>query len=140
MPPVHSKLTVVKLDTAGGVLTNISAFCNAFQLPEELELLKTTTFGANSNTYLSGFADATVSAGGPWSRELDNHMSPIKAAFRAGTLASVSFEYGPEGSDAGDIKYSGELILTNYEKAARAARRLQRRWKRAPRTWRTRRL
>jgi hypothetical protein len=112
---IHSKLTVVKLDTSGGVLTDISTFCNACSVPRELDLLDVTTFGATSKAYLSGFADGTVTMGGPWTRALDNHMSPIFAAFKAGTLASVSFEYGPEGADSGDVKYSGELIMTNYE-------------------------
>lgn len=115
---VHSKLTVVKLDTAGGVLTDISTLCNKFDLPETLDLSKTTCFGATSHAYLPGFANAKVSMGGPWSRALDNLMSAIKAAFRAGTLTSVSFEYGPEGSDTGDVKYTGELIMTDYKKGS----------------------
>jgi hypothetical protein len=114
---IHSKLSVVFLDTAGGALTNISTHCNAFEQPRELDLLDVTTFGATSKAYLSGFADGTVTMGGPWTRALDNHMSPIFAAFKAGTLASVSFEYGPEGSDTGDVRYSGELIMTNYSGA-----------------------
>jgi hypothetical protein len=111
---IHSKLSVVKLDTSGGVLTDISTYCNKFENPRELDLLDVTTFGATSKAYLSGFADGTVTMGGPWTRALDNHMSPIFAAFKAGTITSVSFEYGPEGSDSGDVKYSGEVILTNY--------------------------
>jgi hypothetical protein len=42
-------------------------------------------------------------------------LAAIYAAFRAGTLASVSFEYGPEGGDSGDVKRSGELIMTSLE-------------------------
>lgn len=114
---IHSKLSVVKLDTSGGVLTDISTYCNAFEQPRELDLLDVTTFGATSKAYLSGFADGTVTMGGPWTRALDNHMSPIFAAFKAGTITSVSFEYGPEGSDSGDVKYSGEVIMTNYSGA-----------------------
>jgi len=114
---IHSKLSVVKLDTSGGNLTTISTYCNKFENPKELDLLDVTTFGATSKAYLAGFADATVTMGGPWTRELDQHMSPIYTAFQAGTLASVSFEYGPEGSDSGDIKYTGELIMTNYSGA-----------------------
>ena len=117
MAVAHSKLSVVKLDTAGGVLTTISTYCNKCETPRELDLKKTTTFGATDHTYITGFADATVKLGGPWSREIDQHMSPIFAAFKAGTLASVSFEYGPEGSDALDIKYSGELVMTSFSGA-----------------------
>jgi hypothetical protein len=111
---IHSKLSVVNLDTSAGTPTDISTYCNKFEVPREFDLLDVTTFGATSKQYLAGFADGTVTMGGPWTRALDNHMSPIFAAFKAGTLASVSFIYGPEGSDTGDVKYTGELIMTNY--------------------------
>jgi hypothetical protein len=111
---IHSKLSVVKLDTSGGVLTDISTHCNKMSVPRELDLLDVTTFGATSKQYLAGFADGTVKMGGPWTRALDNHMSAVFAAFKAGSIESVSFEYGPEGSDGSDVKYTGELIMTNF--------------------------
>ncbi len=114
MAAVHSKLSVVKLDTSGGVLTTISTYCNAQEWPRELDLIDVTTFGATDRLYIAGFADATVSMGGPWSRALDNHMSPIFAAFKAGTIDSVSAEYGPEGADVGDVKYTAEVVMVNY--------------------------
>lgn len=117
MAVAHSKLAVVKLDTSGGVLTNISTYCNKFEGPRELDLQKTTTFGATDHTYITGFGDSKVTIGGPWSREIDNHMSPIYAAFKAGTLASVSVEYGPEGADTGDVKQTAELVMTSYSGA-----------------------
>jgi hypothetical protein len=112
---IHSKLTVVKLDTSGGVLTDISTYCNECSMPRELDLKDVTTFGATSRAWLAGFADGDVKLKGPWTRAADNFFSPIFAAFRAGTLSSVSFEYGPEGSDTGDVKHTAELIMTNYE-------------------------
>ncbi len=115
MAVVHSKITVVKVDTSGGLLTDVSTYCREFSVPRELDLLDVTTFGATAKQWLAGFADATVSASGPWSREADNHWAPIYAAFQAGTLASVSFEYGPEGTDSGDKKHYGEMIMTKYE-------------------------
>lgn len=114
---IHSKLSVVKLDTSGGVLTTISTFCNKFELPRSLDVHDVTTFGSTVRQYLAGFGDGEGTTGGPWTRALDNHMSPIYAAFQAGTIDSVSFEYGPEGSDTGDVKYSGELILTDFSGA-----------------------
>ncbi len=112
---IHSKLTVVKLDTAGGVLTDVSTYCRQASLPRELDLLDVTTFGATSKQYLLGFADATVSLSGPWTRAQDQMFTAIYDAFRAGTLASVSFEYHPEGTDSGDVKHTCELVMTSYE-------------------------
>lgn len=112
---LHSKLTVVKLDTSGDVLTDISTYCRQVSMPRELDLLDVTTFGATSKQFLSGFADATVSMSGPWTRAQDQMFTAVYDAFRAGTLASVSFEYHPEGTTAGDVKHTCELIMTNYE-------------------------
>lgn len=115
MSAIHSKLSVVKLDNASGVLTNISTYCNKCEMPQELAEHKATTFGAGSyDDFIAGFASGTVSLGGPWSRALDQHMAPIFEAFKAGTLTTLSFEYGPEGSDSGDVKKTCELSMLNY--------------------------
>jgi hypothetical protein len=116
MPFIHSKLSVFWLDTAGGTLTDISTYCDEVSMPEELDLVETTTFGATSKTYLVGFADGKISISGNWDRTFDVQMAALKAAFRAGTITSASFEYGPEGASTGDKRYSGEVVLVNYEK------------------------
>jgi hypothetical protein len=115
---IHSKLTVFKLDTAGGVLTDISDSCSEVNFPEEMEEVQCTTFGATARAYLAGFAEGTIEASGHWNRTLDGHLSALFAAFKAGTITSASFEYGPEGSDSGDVKKSGELVLLSYEKGS----------------------
>lgn len=115
---IHSKLTVVKLDTAGGVLTDISSYCSEVEMPRELDIHNVTTFGATSKQFLPGFADGTMTLSGPWTRAQDQMFTAIFDAFRAGTLASVSFEYHPEGTDTGDVKHTCELIMTNYNPAS----------------------
>ncbi len=113
---VHSKLTTVKVDSSMGVLTDISDSCDSADNPEDLDLVETTPFGSTSKTYLAGFADGKFSVGGSWNRTLHTFMTAIKAAFRAGTLASVSVEYGPEGDDTGDAKVAFEAVLISYKK------------------------
>jgi hypothetical protein len=124
---IHSKLSKAKLDTSLGVLTDISDACDEVDMPEELELIETTTFGATSKTYLVGFADGKISLGGPWSRNLHTHFGALKVAFRDGTISSASFEYGPEGTDSGDIKISCETVLTSFQKTSAAKEAV--RWK-----------
>lgn len=114
---IHSKLSVVKLDTSAGSLTTISTYCNKFEVGRSMDKNKVTTFGATDHAWLMGFGNGEVTMGGPWTRALDQHMSPIYAAFKAGSIDSVSFEYGPEGSDSGDIKYLGELVMDDYSGA-----------------------
>lgn len=115
---IHSKLSVVKLDTAGGVLTDISVYCNSVEFGQELDLLDITAFGATSKAYLLGFADATFTLEGFWDRTIDVQLAALYDAFRAGTLASATFEYGPEGTTAGDKKYTGECVMTSYSKSS----------------------
>lgn len=114
---IHSKLSVVKLqesDTSAGDLTDISTHCNRFEIPREMDEVEVTTFGATDRQYISGFGSGTVSIGGPWTRTLDGIMSQLYAAFKAGTMTTVAFEYGPEGSTALDVKYTGLLVLLSY--------------------------
>lgn len=113
---IHSKLSIAKLDTAGGVLTDISTSCDTVDFPEELELVETTSFGSTSKSYIVGFADGKVTIGGSWSRAHHTMMAALKAAFRDGTINSASFEYGPEGGDTGDIRIQCEVVLTSYKK------------------------
>lgn len=117
---IHSKLSKVKLDTAGGVLTDISDSVNDISFPEDLELVDITTFGVTSKQYMVGFADGKVKMSGNWNRTLHVQLAALKAAFRDGTIASASLEYGPEGTDAADTKISCEVVMTSYEKTSKA--------------------
>jgi hypothetical protein len=112
---IHSKETVVKLDTSVGVLTDISSYCDKVELPEELDIQEVTVFGSTSRQFLAGYTDADGSIGGPWTRASDAFFAAIMTAFAAGTLASVSLEYAPEGITASDRKILGEVILKNYK-------------------------
>lgn len=115
---IHSKLSKFKLDTAGGVLTDISDHVDEISFPEELEETETTTFGATARAYMAGFANASFTVGGFWSRTLHGQLKALKEGFRDGTLASATFEYAPEGTDSGDIKLTGEAVMLNYEKTS----------------------
>jgi len=117
---IHSKLSKFSLDTAGGVLTDISDSIDECDFPEDLELVETTTFGATSKTYLAGFADGKVNISGNWNRTLHTHLSALKTAFRDGTITSASVQYGPEGTDSGDIKMTCEVVMVNYNKTSSA--------------------
>ena len=46
---------------------------------------------------------------------MDTTINGAIAALQNGTQASLSFEYGPEGTTSGRKKYSGECIITSYE-------------------------
>lgn len=103
-------LQYFRLDNAAGSLVDLSTYINTVGYPREVTALETTTLGKTAKTYIVGLSDGTVSIGGPWDATLDAHMAGI-----LGVTASKTYEYGPQGSTAGEVKYTGEAILTSYE-------------------------
>lgn len=108
----HGKSTVFKVDNSGGTLTDISNTLTDVTFPQTIETAETTSFGSSAKTYIVGLTDSTISVSGTWDATVDAHLAGI-----LGQAASVSFEYGPEGSTSTYIKYSGECYLTSYEKS-----------------------
>ena len=108
----HGKSTVFKVDNSSGTLTDISNTLTDLGFPQTVETAETTSFGSSAKTYVVGLSDSTVSVSGNFDATVDAHLAGI-----LGQAASVSFEYGPEGSTSGYVKYSGEAILTSYEKS-----------------------
>jgi len=115
MPFRHGKSAVFKLDNSAGTLVDLSGYLNEVGFPVSVETGETTVFGKTAKTYIVGLTDATLSLSGNWDSTLDAHFAAVIAAQAAGTVATVSFEYGPEGSTASRIKYTGEGIVTSFE-------------------------
>jgi hypothetical protein len=109
----HGKNASFKVDNSGGTLTDISNTLNSVSFPREIETLETTSFGSSTRSYVVGFSDATISVEGSFDATVDAHLAGI-----LGQEASVSFEYGPEGTTAGQVKYTGEALMTSYETSA----------------------
>ena len=107
----HGKDSVFKLDNASGSLTDISSYVNNVDFPESADVSETTTLGSagNSKTYISGLKDSSISL----SCLCDATAHAIFGAV-VGQSATLSYEYSPEGTASGKIKYTGEAILTSY--------------------------
>jgi predicted secreted protein len=108
----HGKNASFKIDNSGGTLTDISTYLDDVSLPRSIETAETTTFGVSggAKTYVTGLNDSTISIGGKWHATLDGVLAGI-----LGQDATVSFEYGPEGTTVSRVKYTGEAIVTSYE-------------------------
>jgi predicted secreted protein len=111
----HGKNAYFALDNASGSLINISDTLNEVSMPQEIETAETTAFGNTDKTYITGLADATVSLSGMFDATIDAQISGAITALKAGTVGSLSFEYGPGGSASATRKYTGEAIVTSYE-------------------------
>lgn len=114
----HGKNASFKVDNSGGTLTDISTYLNEVSLPRSIETGETTSFQTTggAKTYVVGLNDSTVSISGTWDATLDAHLAGI-----LGQDASVSFEYGPEGTATGAVKYTGEGLMTSYETSSPVA-------------------
>jgi predicted secreted protein len=108
----HGKSTSFKVDNAAGTLTDISNTLTDVSFPQTVETAETTSFGSNAKTYVVGLSDATISISGNFDTTVDTHLSAI-----TGQTATVTYEYGPQGTTAGNVRYTGEAIVTSYEKS-----------------------
>jgi len=106
---VHGKSSVFKLDNASGSLTDISSFVNNVDFPETADVAETSVLGASNKTYIVGLKDATISISGLFDATVDAILGAV-----VGQTATLSYEYSPEGTASGKVKYTGEAILTNY--------------------------
>lgn len=106
----HGSKAVFKLDDAAGTLTDISAYITSVSFPRNADTVEVTTLGDTDKEYIAGLKDATISIEGIFDPAID-------AIFDAalGASATKSFEYGPQGSTTGNVKYTGECICTSYE-------------------------
>jgi len=109
----HGKAAVFKIDDSGATLRDISDSLNSISFPREAEVLETTSFGSSDRTYIVGFKNATISIEGSFDATYDGYLAGV-----LGQDATLSFEYGPEGSTSTYTKYTGECIMTSYESTA----------------------
>jgi hypothetical protein len=109
----HGKTASFKVDNAAGSLTDISDTLNSVSFPREAETLETTSFGSSDRTYVVGFKNQTISVEGSFDATVDTHLAAV-----LGQEATLSFEYGPEGTASTRTKYTGECLMTSYETSA----------------------
>jgi predicted secreted protein len=103
----HGKSTDFALDDTGGSSRNISDTLTDVSFPQTIDTAETTAFGSSNKSYIVGLKDTTISVSGIWDATVDGYISGTEPASR-------SFIYGPAGSTSGNVKYTGECIMTNY--------------------------
>lgn len=104
---VVGKDAVVKMDNGAGVLTDVSQYATSVDPKLSADAQKTTTLGKNSNTYVPGLKDGTLSLEFNRDDAIDQILWDAYGAIR-------SYEVGPEGGASGATKYSFEGIVTGF--------------------------
>ena len=107
---VHGKSTDFAIDDTGGSSRNISDTLSDVSFPQTIDTAETTAFGSSNKSYIVGLKDTTISVTGIWDATVDGYLSGTEPASR-------TFIYGPAGSTSGNVKYTGEAIMTNYSQA-----------------------
>jgi len=112
---VHGKSAVFKLDNSSASLVDYSPYLNDVSLSRSIETAETTTFGVSGSakTYIVGLSDATFSISGLFDATADATLAGV-----LGFATALNFNYGPAGSTAGLVKYTGTCIMTGYNISA----------------------
>jgi len=106
----HGKDAYFQLDNAAGALQNLTTYILSIKFPREIDMAETSTMGTSAKTYVAGMTDGTIS--------LEGRYDPVPDAHFAGLLGlalSSTYEYGPQGSAGGAVKYTGEVRVSSYE-------------------------
>ena len=106
----HGKSTDFAIDDTGGSSRNISDTLTDVSFPQTIDTAETTAFGSSNKSYIVGLKDTTISVSGIWDATVDGYLSGTEPASR-------SFIFGPAGSTGGNVKYTGEAIITNYSQS-----------------------
>lgn len=103
-----AKSAFLSLADSGDVARDLSTYLNKDGLQRSADSIDTTTFGATSKDYVPGLKDGKITLEGQWDSTVDGYLEGILG------VEDQAFVYGPAGSTAGLVKYSGVGILTTY--------------------------
>lgn len=115
---VHGKNAYIQIDNSSGTLTSITSISNEISYSQSIETAETTVFGNAAKTYITGLNDATISVSGLFDSTSATVIEGTIDALIAGTNASATLVFGPEGNGTGKKKYTQETIVTSYEISA----------------------
>ena len=104
---------VLKIQDAAGTLTDISTYLTDVKFPQDVEMYDTTTLGATAKGHQPGLQNAKIDFSFNWHATLDGILSGI-----LGFATARTWEYYPNGTASGKVKYSGSGFLTGYDPGA----------------------
>ncbi len=104
----HGSKAVIKIQAAGGTLTDVTAYVTTTGLARTADTAETTALGKVSKEYIPGLKDGTF--------PVEGNYDPTADALFDGILGMErTWEYYPQGTATGAVKYSGSGIMTSYE-------------------------
>lgn len=111
MSRVHGKDSKFLVDDSGGTLRDISGHVdNVAGLPGARALSDVTAYGDAGERFIPGLQGLTFTVSGHFDSAATTGSATVLNGLRTASATS-SFEYGPEGSTTGKVKYSGECWM-----------------------------
>jgi len=103
---VHGKGSYFKVAS-----TDLSAYLNSISASRTADTAETSAFGSTSKSYVAGLKDASITLSGMFD-------SSVYSTIMGWLGSSQTFEFGPSGSTAGNVKVSGSALITSVEMAS----------------------
>lgn len=110
----HGKDAVFKLDDSGGTLRDISNHVdNVSGLPGARALSEVTSYGDTGDRFIPGTQGVSFTVTGQFDSAASTGSATVLNGLRT-AAATSTYEYGPEGSTTGKIKYTGECWMESF--------------------------
>ena len=120
-----SKVSKFLIDDSGSVQRDLSAYITEVRgLPGTRNLNEVTALGDSGAKFIPGLEDVSFTLSGIFDDTATAGPDVVIGPLRANPSA-VDFEYGPEGSGSGDVKYSGTCWVLSYELRSRVGNRVE---------------
>ena len=117
-----SKVSRFLIDDTGSVQRDLSAYVAEVRgLPGPRTLNEVTALGDSGARFVTGLEDVTITLSGIFDNTATSGPDAVLGPLRTHGSA-VDFEYGPEGSGTGDVKYSGKCWVLNYDLRSRVGK------------------
>lgn len=114
-----SKVSKFLIDDTGSTQRDLSPYITEVRgLPGPRTLNEVTALGDSGVKFIQGLEDVTITLNGMFDNTATSGPDAVLGPLRTHTSA-VDFEYGPEGSGTGDVKYSGTCWVVSYELRSR---------------------
>lgn len=113
----HGKDTVFSLeDSAGSTLRALTTNLTSVALSRANDTHDKTGFGASGHEFITGLTNGTITLEGFWDDTASTGTATVlDSLIGTGSTPTYAWEYGPEGSTTGDVKYSGECVLQSLD-------------------------
>lgn len=113
--PLHGHKSYFALeDSAGTTLRNISPYVTSVTFEQDNDTSDTTTFGAEGHTFIVGLTNGKITIVGLWDKSALVGSDTVFQSLIGYETNTMTFNYGPEGSTAGQKLKSGECVLESY--------------------------